>query len=34
VPLIGEPGFHFCPFGSAPLGKRGMVTGVDVELKY
>src|ERR1700730_6219033 len=31
-PLIGEPGLHFCPFRTAPLGDRRVVIGVDVEL--
>src|SRR5215469_14477191 len=32
--LTGEPGLHFCPFGSAPRRERGMVIGVVVELNY
>src|ERR1700757_5249062 len=31
-PLIGEPGLHFCPFGTAALRDRRVVIGVDVEL--
>src|SRR5690348_12682729 len=33
-PLVCEPNLHSCPFRAAPLGERGLVIGVEVELNY